>query len=43
MEVAHPPDPLVIDLGILGIELISVENRVHFDLDKNDLMKRLYR
>ncbi len=30
-----PRDPLVIDLGRYGIELTSVENGVHFDLDNN--------
>lgn len=30
-----PRDPLVIDLGKAGIELTSVKNGVHFDLDNN--------
>ena len=30
-----PRDPLVIDLGKSGIELTSVKNGVHFDLDNN--------
>ena len=30
-----PRDPLVIDLGEYGIELTSIENGVHFDLDNN--------
>ncbi|MDE5946006.1 MAG: hypothetical protein K2G63_01670, partial [Oscillospiraceae bacterium] len=33
---AQPPrDPLVIDLGADGIELTSLQNGVHFDLDNN--------
>lgn len=33
---AQPPrDPLVIDLGTLGIELTDTDNGVYFDLDKN--------
>lgn len=30
-----PRDPLVLDLGESGIELTSIENGVHFDLDNN--------
>lgn len=30
-----PRDPLVLDLGKTGIELTSIENGVHFDLDNN--------
>ncbi len=39
-EVAPPRDPLVIDLGLSGIELTSVENGVHFDLDKNGFAEK---
>ncbi|MBO5320519.1 MAG: hypothetical protein J6B01_12035 [Ruminococcus sp.] len=39
-EVAPPRDPLVIDLGTPGIELTSVENGVHFDLDKNGFAEK---
>lgn len=38
---AHPPvDPLAIDLGALGIDLTSLENGVHFDLDKNGFAEK---
>ncbi len=38
---AQPPrDPLVLDLGALGIELTSIENGVHFDLDKNGFAEK---
>lgn len=38
---AQPPrDPLAIDLGAEGIELVSLENGVNFDLDKNDFRER---
>ena len=38
---ANPPrDPLVIDLGGLGIELTTLENGVHFDLDKNGFAEK---
>ena len=38
---AQPPrDPLVIDLGGLGIELTTIENGVHFDLDKNGFAEK---
>lgn len=30
-----PRDPLVLDIGESGIELTSIENGVHFDLDNN--------
>ena len=35
-STAQPPrDPLVIDLGATGIDLTSLDNGVHFDLDNN--------
>ncbi|MCR5600011.1 MAG: hypothetical protein K6G33_04635, partial [Ruminococcus sp.] len=38
---ANPPrDPLVVDLGAVGIELNSVVNGVHFDLDKNGFAEK---
>jgi Ca2+-binding RTX toxin-like protein len=38
---AFPPrDPLVIDLGAMGIELNSVDNGVHFDLDRNGFAEK---
>ena len=38
---AQPPrDPLAIDLGKLGIELTSVKDGVHFDLDKNGFAEK---
>ncbi len=38
---AQPPrDPLTIDLGSLGIELTTLENGVHFDLDKNGFAEK---
>lgn len=38
---AQPPrDPLVIDLGGLGIELTTLEEGVHFDLDKNGFAEK---
>ncbi len=39
-NILPPRDPLVIDLGIPGIELTSVENGVHFDLDKNGFAEK---
>lgn len=40
-EIQQPRDPLVIDLGNDNvIELTSVENGVHFDLDKNGFAER---
>lgn len=39
-EVQPPRDPLVIDLATPGIELTSVENGVHFDLDKNGFAEK---
>lgn len=39
--VAQPPrDPLVIDLGISGINLSTVEAGVHFDIDKNGFAEK---
>ncbi len=35
-----PRDPLVIDLGKPGIELTSVQNGVHFDLDNNNFAEQ---
>ena len=35
-----PRDPLVIDLGAMGIELNSVDNGVHFDLDRNGFAEK---
>ena len=35
-----PRDPLAIDLGALGIELTSVKDGVHFDLDKNGFAEK---
>ena len=38
---AQPPrDPLVIDLGTKGINLSTVENGVHFDIDKNGFAEK---
>lgn len=38
---AQPPrDPLAIDLGVLGIDLISLDNGVNFDLDKNGFAEK---
>ncbi|GHU55848.1 hypothetical protein FACS1894132_12550 [Clostridia bacterium] len=34
-DAAPPRDPLAIDFGAEGIELTSLENGVHFDLDNN--------
>lgn len=34
-NASAPRDPLVLDLGESGIELTSIENGVHFDLDNN--------
>ena len=39
-DATPPRDPLVIDLGKPGIELTSVENGVHFDLDKNNFAEK---
>lgn len=35
-----PRDPLIIDLGKRGIELTSVDNGVHFDLDNNGFAEK---
>ena len=35
-----PKDPLVIDLGKRGIELTSLDDGVHFDLDKNGFAEK---
>lgn len=35
-----PRDPLIIDLGKKGIELTSVDNGVHFDLDNNGFAEK---
>jgi len=35
-----PRDPLVIDLGTKGINLSTVENGVHFDIDKNGFAEK---
>ncbi len=35
-----PKDPLIIDLGKTGIELTSLDDGVHFDLDKNGFAEK---
>lgn len=35
-----PKDPLIIDLGKKGIELTSLDDGVHFDLDKNGFAEK---
>lgn len=35
-----PKDPLIIDLGRKGIELTSLDDGVHFDLDKNGFAEK---
>lgn len=39
-EAQPPRDPLILDLGIEGIELKSLENGVNFDLDNNSFAEK---
>lgn len=39
-DATPPRDPLIIDLGKIGIEITSVEDGVHFDLDKNGFAEK---
>lgn len=39
-EIQPPRDPLIIDLGTPNLELKSIENGAHFDLDKNGFAEK---
>lgn len=39
-NIPPPKDPLIIDLGRKGIELTSLDDGVHFDLDKNGFAEK---